>query len=68
MPLFLRLVTCFSFLAPPPTPVQCSEPLDVMFVVDSSSSVGTDNFQLIRDFLSQASPLINAFPLLPYWV
>uniref|UniRef100_H2XLP7 VWFA domain-containing protein n=2 Tax=Ciona intestinalis TaxID=7719 RepID=H2XLP7_CIOIN len=39
---------------PPPPPsatTECDNPIDLAFIVDSSSSVGADNFQLIKDFV-----------------
>jgi len=43
-----RLIIFVSFIA---QPVKC--PVDIVFVLDESGSVGSDNFDLMKSFVSQ---------------
>ena len=39
----------------PPDDVRCSAAIDVVFVLDSSSSIGNENFQLMKDYVDDVS-------------
>lgn len=45
-------VASSSSCPPPPPPAECKcGPIDILFVLDSSESIGLQNFEIAKDFI-----------------
>lgn len=52
MPSSPRVLCSSSCPCPPPTPTECKcGPIDILFVLDSSESIGLQNFEIAKDFI-----------------